>query len=220
VGVGGIGTAEDIASAVLLGADFLVAGAINGSAPQARTCDAVKELLAAVTMADTVLAPSADLFRLGGREHMVRKATLFPARAARLYGLHLAGLSGADLPPAARKMLESDYFGQPLDQVMGPVTGPMAEPPVADLLTRYFDLGTQAALAGQKEQQLNWHIPCGPETGAFNLTAGRLGLADWRARDVEVVAERLTAAGAQLLDRRLREVLDRSGKLAAAAAQS
>jgi trans-AT polyketide synthase/acyltransferase/oxidoreductase domain-containing protein len=214
VGVGGIGTPEEVASALLLGADFLVTGAINACTPQARTCDAVKDLLATVTMADTVLAPSADLFRQGGREHMVRKATLFPVRAAHLYGLHLARVSPAELSPATRQVLESDYFGEPLDQVTA------SEPRPANLLGRYFDLGTEAALAGRADQQLNWYIPGGPEMGAFNNAAGRVGLADWRARDVDVVAERLTAAGAQLLDRRLRDVIRRTGELADAAAQS
>ena len=235
VGVGGIGTPEEIASALLLGAGFVVTGAINACTPQARTAEAVKGLLAAVTMADAVLAPSDELFRLGGREHMIRKATLFPARAAHLYGLHLAGVSPADLAPATRQMLESDYFGAPLDQIAGSRPagsrpagsrpagsrpGPKAEPRMTDLLARYFDLGTRAALAGQAEQQLNWHVPCGPEMGAFNLAADRLGLADWRARDVEVVAERLMTAGADLLDQRLRDVLRRTGELADAAAQS
>jgi trans-AT polyketide synthase/acyltransferase/oxidoreductase domain-containing protein len=220
VGVGGIGTAEEIASAVLLGAGFLLTGAINECTPQARTSDAVKDLLATVTMADTVLAPSAELFRLGGREHMVRKATLFPARAGRLYGLYLARGSLADLSPATRQLLESDYFGEPLDQVTRSIPGQEAEPRLADLLARYFDLGTRAALAGRMREQLNWHVPCGPELGAFNLAAGRLGLADWHARDVDVVAERLTAAGAALLDQRLHDVLRRTGELGDLAAHS
>jgi trans-AT polyketide synthase, acyltransferase and oxidoreductase domains len=216
VGVGGIGTAEEIASAVLLGADFIVTGAINQTAPQARTCDAVKDLLATVTMADTVLAPSAELFRLGGREHMVRKATLFPARAAHLYALHLARVSPADFSPQTRHLLESEYFGEPLEEVIRSAP----EPRLVDLLTRYFDLGTSAALAGRMEHQLNWHIPSGQEMGAFNLAADGLGLADWAGRDVDVVAERLMTAGAQLLDRRLREVLRRTDELADVPAHS
>lgn len=220
VGAGGIGTPEEIASAVLLGADFLITGAINACSPQARTSEAVKDLLATVTMADTVLGPSAELFRLGGREHMVRKATLFPARAAHLHDLRLVGASPAALPAATRHKLESEYFGQPLDQVVAVVSGPKAEPRMTDLLARYFDIGTQAALAGRTEQQLNWHVPGGPEMGAFNLAVGDLGLADWRARDVDVVAGRLVAAGARMLDRRLREVLRRSAEFVGAAAHS
>jgi trans-AT polyketide synthase, acyltransferase and oxidoreductase domains len=220
VGVGGIGTPEEIASAILLGADFLVTGTINQCTPQARTSEAVKGLLATVTTADTVIGPSAELFCLGGLEHMVRKATLFPARAARLYGLHQACASLGHLTPATRRLLESDYFGQPLDLLAGSAPGQDAEPPVADLLARYFDLGTRAALAGRLEQQLNWHIPGGPEIGAFNLAADRLDLADWRVRDVDVVAERLIAAGARLLDVRLHAVLRRTAEFADAAAQS
>ena len=220
VGVGGIGTPDEVASAVLLGADFLVTGAINACTPQARTSEAAKDLLATVTMADTVLAPSAELFRLGGRAHMVRKATLFPARAAHLHDLQLAGTAPADLSAATRQMLESDYFGEPLDRVMRSGSGPNAEPRMTDVLARYFDLGTQAALAGRTEQRLNWHIPCGPEMGAFNLAIGDLGLADWRARDVDVVAERLTEAGARMLDRRLRDVLRRTGEFAGVPAHS
>jgi trans-AT polyketide synthase/acyltransferase/oxidoreductase domain-containing protein len=220
VGVGGIGTPEEIATAVLLGADFLVTGTINACTPQARTSEAVKGLLAEVTMDDTVLAPSAELFRLGGREHLVRRATLFPARAAHLYRLYLARTPLSQLSPETRQVLESDYFGEPLDRVLSSEHGQEPQPGIAELLARYFGLGARAASRGQLEQQLNWHIPCGPEMGAFNLAAGKLGLAGWHERDVAVVAERLSAAGAQMLDRRLREVLRRADKLAGAAAHS
>lgn len=207
VGVGGIGTPEDIAAALLLGADFLVTGVINACSPQARTSQAVRELLSTVELADAVLAPSAELFRFGGRAHLLRKSTLFPARAARLHDLQLAGATPATLPAATRRMLESDCFGQPLDEVLADLPGQRDAPDMADLLARYFDLGTRAALDGRSGQQLNWHVPCGPEMGAFNLAAAGLGLADWRTRDVDVLARRLMAAGARLLDRRMRDVL-------------
>ena len=207
VGVGGIGAPEDIAAALLLGADFLVTGVINACSPQARTSQAVRELLSTVHLADTVLAPSAELFRFGGRAHLLRKSTLFPARAARLHELQLAGASPAALPAATRRMLESDYFGQPLDEVLADLAGQRDAPDMADVLARYFDLGTRAALDGRSGQQLNWHVSCGPEMGAFNLAAAGLGLADWRTRDVDVLARRLMAAGVRLLDRRLRDVL-------------
>jgi trans-AT polyketide synthase/acyltransferase/oxidoreductase domain-containing protein len=220
VGVGGIGTPDEIATAVLLGADFLLTGAINACSPQARTSEAVRELLSTVTMTDTALAPSAELFRLGGRAHVLRKSTLFPARAARLHELQLAGASPASLPAATRQMIEADYFGQPLDEVLAGAPGPRAEPLMTGLLARYFDAGTRAALAGRTSQQLNWHVPCGPELGAFNLAAGGLGLADWRTRDVDEMARALLAAGARLLDRRLRDVLRRTAEHAESAAHS
>lgn len=219
VGAGGIATPEEAATAMLLGAGFLVTAAINQCTPQARTCEAVKDLLATVRQEDTVLAPSAELFLLGGQEHMVRKATLFPARAAHLYGLHLARVPLRQLPAATRQLIERDYLGEPIGHAVGK-ENKENEPRMADVLARYFDTGTSAALEGRGEQRLNWHIPCDPELGAFNLAASRLGLVSWRTRDVEVIAERLTVAGAELLGQRLRDMLRLAGDLTGAAAQS
>ena len=213
---GGLGAPEALAAAFVLGADFVVTGSVNQCTPQAGTSDAVKDLLASLGVQDTVYAPAGDMFELGAQVQVVRKGTLFAARANKLYQVYRQFGSLDAIDPATRATLERDYFGRPLDQIWAQTAQYLAErhperlrraerdprAKAALVLRWYFRHATEAALRGDAEESVNFQIHCGPAMGAFNAWAKGTDLEDWRARDVDVIARRLMTEAAQCLRER------------------
>ncbi|HEU5333243.1 MAG TPA: ACP S-malonyltransferase [Actinocrinis sp.] len=213
---GGLGAPEALAAAFVLGADFVVTGSVNQCTPQAGTSDAVKNLLASIGVQDTVYAPAGDMFELGAQVQVVRKGTLFAARANKLYQVYRQFGSLDAIDPATRATLERDYFGRPLDQIWAQTAQYLAQrhperlrraerdprAKAALVLRWYFRHSTEAALRGDAEQSVNFQIHCGPAMGAFNAWVKGTDLEDWRARDVDVIARRLMTAAARCLRER------------------
>ena len=67
----------------------------------------------------------------------------------------------------------------------------------------YFRYSTDVAMAGKADARVDYQIHCGPAMGAFNRWVAGTELADWRARDVADIAERLMRATGDLLGERL-----------------
>jgi len=213
---GGLGAPEALAAAFVLGADFVVTGSVNQCTPQAGTSDAVKDLLASLGVQDTVYAPAGDMFELGAQVQVVRKGTLFAARANKLYQVYRQFGSLDAIDPATRATLERDYFGRPLDQIWAQTARYLAErhperlrraerdprAKAALVLRWYFRHATEAALRGDAEESVNFQIHCGPAMGAFNAWVKGTDLEDWRARDVDVIARRLMTGAARCLRER------------------
>ncbi|HEY6794250.1 MAG TPA: ACP S-malonyltransferase [Kineosporiaceae bacterium] len=225
---GGLGSPEALAAVFVLGADFVVTGSINQCTPEAGTSDAVKDLLAGLDVQDTTYAPAGDLFEIGARVQVVRKGTLFAARANKLYQLYrrYSGLESLDV--ASRRSVQ-EAFGRPLDDVWTEVAEYLAgrrpdelaraqEDPrkrMALVFRWYFRHTSRAALNGDADR-VNYQIHCGPAMGSFNRWVRGTDLETWHARHVDVVADRLMRATADLLGRRLAAL---GGKTAPAAAQ-
>jgi len=68
-----------------MGADFIVTGSINQMCKQSGTCDIVRKQLSEATYSDVVMAPAADMFEMGVDLQVLKKGTMFPARAKKLY---------------------------------------------------------------------------------------------------------------------------------------
>jgi trans-AT polyketide synthase, acyltransferase and oxidoreductase domains len=216
---GGLGTPEAIAAAFVLGADFVLTGSINQCTPQADTSDLVKDMLAGLGVSGTGYAPAGDLFELGARVQVVRTGTLFAARANKLYQLYrqLGGLEQLD--DATRATLERTCFRRPLEEAWAATkryyldTGRAAEAEAAErnpkrkmalVFRSYFAHTTMAAINGEAAEKVNFQIHCGPAMGAFNSYVAGTPLADWRNRDVDVIAESLMRDAAVLLRRHCR----------------
>jgi trans-AT polyketide synthase/acyltransferase/oxidoreductase domain-containing protein len=215
---GGLGTPEAVAAAFVLGADFVVTGSVNQCSPQAGTSDAVKDLLAALDVQDTAYAPAGDLFELGSRVQVVRKGTLFAARANKLYQLYRGHSGLDDLDEATRTWLERDCLRAPLDQVWKQTcahyrdTGRDREIERAErdprhrmalLFKSYFARTNRAAQDGDPAERANYQVHCGPAAGAFNRCVAGTALEPWRERHVERIAELLMTGAARVLDERL-----------------
>ncbi|MGO4261556.1 ACP S-malonyltransferase [Lysobacter sp. TAB13] len=211
---GGIGTPEAAASAFVLGADFVVTGSINQCTVEAGTSEAVKDLLATLDVQDVTYAPAGDMFELGARVQVVRKGTLFPARANRLYGLYQHHDSLEALPPAVRRQIEEKYFGRGFDAVWDetrrhyehadPAVLALAETSpkkrMALVFRWYFVHSNRLAMAGDPQRRSDYQIHCGPALGAFNTWVAGTELADWRHRHVDQIALRLLGDTARFLD--------------------
>ncbi|MGV9388608.1 ACP S-malonyltransferase [Streptomyces olivaceus] len=215
---GGLGTPEAVAAAFVLGADFVVTGSVNQCSPQAGTSDAVKDLLASLDVQDTAYAPAGDLFELGSRVQVVRKGTLFAARANKLYQLYRGHSGLDDLDAATRTWLERDCLRAPLDQVWQRTrahyrdTGRAHEVERAErdprhlmalLFKSYFARTNRAAQDGDPAERANYQVHCGPAAGAFNRCVAGTALEPWRERHVERIAELLMTGAARVLDERL-----------------
>ncbi|HEY7147645.1 MAG TPA: ACP S-malonyltransferase [Streptosporangiaceae bacterium] len=214
---GGLGAPEGLAAAFILGADFVVTGSVNQCTPQAGTSDAVKELLCGLDVQDTTYAPAGDMFELGARVQVVRKGTLFAARANKLYQLYRQYRCLEDIDEQARRVVQRDYFGRSFADIWAETAGYLARrhPDEAARAQRdprrrmalvfrwYFRMSTDAAMRGDPDQRVNYQVHCGPAMGAFNRWVRGTELEDWRRRDVDVIAERLMTATAELLGERL-----------------
>jgi trans-AT polyketide synthase/acyltransferase/oxidoreductase domain-containing protein len=214
---GGLGTPEAIAAVFVLGADFVVTGSINQCTPQAGTSTTVKDLLARLDAPDTAYAPAGDMFEIGARVQVVRKGTLFAARANKLHQLYRQHRALDEIDVTTRRSLERDYFGRGLDEVWAQtrdylaarhpdeLAGAERDPRrrMAQVFKWYFRHSTEVAMCGDPTEQVNYQVHCGPAMGAFNRWVKGTDLEDWRDRHVEVIAERLMRAAAALLADRL-----------------
>ncbi|WP_041939302.1 MULTISPECIES: PfaD family polyunsaturated fatty acid/polyketide biosynthesis protein [Frankia] len=179
---GGIGTPAAAAAAFALGAAYVVTGSINQSSVEADQSDTTKRLLAATGVADTVMAPSADMFELGVEVQVLRRGTLFPGRARQLYELYRT-YDGVDaLPGDVRATLETRVFRRSLDDVWQDCVRYFSERD-PDQITRAADdprrrmalvfrwyLGRSSgwSIAGDAERAPDYQVWCGPAMGAFN----------------------------------------------------
>jgi len=82
---GGLGDPGAVAAAFALGADYVLTGSVNQAAAESGTSDDARALLAAADFTDTAMAPSADMFELGARVQVLKRSTMYAARAGRLY---------------------------------------------------------------------------------------------------------------------------------------
>lgn len=200
---GGIGTPEAIAAAFALGAEFVVAGSIHQCTPEAGTSTLAKEMLAEMGIHDTAYAPAGDLFGTGARVQVVKRGTLFAARANQLYQAYRT-FDGIDhLPGRTRDTIER-FMGHSLDDVWTLSQARLADRPaelahlqgnekarMARIFKWYFSHSIAAAMEGAPAERANFQIHSGSAMGAFNAFAAGTGLADWRDRHVEVLAQTL-----------------------------
>lgn len=214
---GGLGAPEALAAVFMLGADFVVTGSVNQCSPEAGTSDAVKDLLASIGVQDTAYAPAGDLFELGAKVQVVRRGTLFAARANRLYQLWRQFGALEEIDAATRRTVEQDYFGRSFEQVWKETAEYLADRHPQELeraradprhkaalvMRWYFRRTTEAAIRGDPAERVNFQIHCGPAMGAFNAWAAGGDLEDWRARHVDVIAERLLSGAARCLQERV-----------------
>lgn len=208
---GGMGTPHAIASALMLGADFIETGSINQCTLEAQISEGVKDLLQTVQVQDTDYAPAGDMFELGGRVQVLKKGVFFPARAHKLYQLwrHYAALEEIDA--ATRSMIEEKYFRKSFTEVWrelasrGGAEVERAEQhprhKMALIFRWYFQRSLQLPSAAGQEQRVDFQVWCGQALGAFNqwLHSEAAELQPWRRREVAVIGEKLMQASARLL---------------------
>lgn len=179
---GGIGTPSAALAAFMMGAAYVVTGSINQSTLEAGASAHTKKLLAQADMADVMMAPAADMFEMGVKVQLLKRGTMFPMRAQRLYELYMEYDSVESLPEDERTKLEKQVFKRPIDDIWRDTVAYFTERD-PDQITRaennpkrkmalifrwYLGLSSRWSNGGEKGRELDYQIWCGPSMGAFN----------------------------------------------------
>ncbi|MCZ1003294.1 hypothetical protein O1M63_43655 [Streptomyces mirabilis] len=106
-----------MAAAFALGAAYVVTGTVNQMSVEAAISDRAKALLAEARVTDVAMAPSSDMFEIGAKVQVLRRGTMFAAKADRLRLLYDRYPSLEALPDATRTALEREVFGSPIAEV-------------------------------------------------------------------------------------------------------
>ena len=72
----------------MMGAAYIVTGAINQACVEAGASEHTRKLLSQASMTEVIMAPAADMFEMGVRVQVLKAGTLFPMRASKLYELY------------------------------------------------------------------------------------------------------------------------------------
>ncbi|MFJ9370918.1 PfaD family polyunsaturated fatty acid/polyketide biosynthesis protein [Nocardia sp. NPDC101769] len=206
---GGIGTPEAAAAAFALGADYVVTGSVNQTCVEADLSDRAKTMLVAAEVTDFDLAPSADMFEIGSQVQVLKRGTMFAARAQRLRQLYdrygsLDALSTADREWLEQKILcrsidaawadVRDYLGQNQPGELTRCEDPRRK--MALLFRWYLGLSSRWAREGVAERAVDYQLWAGPALGAFNHWAAGSCLAALRNRTAGEVAANLMLGAA------------------------
>ena len=179
---GGISTPESAAAAFAMGAAYILTGSINQSCMEAGTSDMVRQLLAETRQADVTMAPAADMFEAGVKVQVLKRGTMFPFRASKLYDLYSTYDSFDSIPEKERNILQKDFFRSSFHQIwqqtkaffstMDPKQIDRAEKDpkhkMALVFRSYLGLSSNWANTGESSRKIDFQIWCGPAMGAFN----------------------------------------------------
>jgi PfaD family protein len=209
---GGISTPAGVWGAFQMGADYVVTGSINQACAEAATSPYVKQLLGAAEMSDVMMAPAADMFELGVRVQVLKRGTMFPLHAQRLYELYRRHPSLDAIPPDERHRLETKVFRLGFDEVWREVvdyftridrqhlaraeTDPKHR--MALVFRWYLGNSSRWATEGVADRVTDMQIWCGQAMGAFNAWVKGTYLQPVEHRKVADVALHLLGGAAYL----------------------
>ncbi len=179
---GGIATPTSAAAAFGMGAAYVVTGSVNQACVESGSSDLVRQMLAEAEQADTAMAPAADMFEMGVKVQVLKRGTMFPMRALKLYELYRSYSDLAGLPSAERNSLERNIFRLSLDEVWQQTANYFQERDPEQLRRAQADSKHQMALVfrwylgqssrwanqGVADRKIDFQIWCGPAMGAFN----------------------------------------------------
>ncbi|MGC9467050.1 MAG: PfaD family polyunsaturated fatty acid/polyketide biosynthesis protein [Anaerolineae bacterium] len=209
---GGIGTPAAALGAFMMGAAYVVTGSVNHSSVEAGTSEHVKGLLAQADMADVMMAPAADMFELGVNLQVLKRGTMFPLRARKLYELYQSHDALDEIPASELRKLEVQVFKQPVSEVWKACEAFFGERDPQQLVRAsenpkrkmalvfrwYLGLATRWGIRGEPGRELDYQIWCGPAMGAFNDWVRGTYLEDPAERHVAHVARQIMDGAAFL----------------------
>ena len=211
---GGISTPESAAAAFAMGAAYILVGSVQQACVESGTCDAVRQMLADAEQADTTMCPCADMFEMGVKVQVLKRGTMFPMRAAKLYETYRAYKGIDDIPATDREWLEKNLFRVSLDEVWqqtcdyfstrdpAQIEKGNREPKhkMSLIFRWYLGQSSRWANSGEPSRRLDYQIWCGPAMGAFNEWTRGTFLAEPKNRRVATVAYNLLH-GAAIMQR-------------------
>ena len=207
---GGIATPHSTAAAFAMGAAYVLTGSVNQSCVEAGTSDTVRQMLAEADQADVSMAPAADMFEMGVKVQVLKRGTMFPLRAGKLYELYNRYNSYEEIPSDQRAILERDFFRGSFENEWeqtkkffarrDPGQIELAEKKskhkMALVFRSYLGRSSNWANAGDQTRKIDYQIWCGPSIGAFNHWVKGSFLEKWENRRTVTVAMNLMIGAA------------------------
>ncbi|HIK04312.1 MAG TPA: PfaD family polyunsaturated fatty acid/polyketide biosynthesis protein [Trichormus sp. M33_DOE_039] len=209
---GGIATPESALAAFMMGAAYVVTGSVNQACVESGACEHTKKLLAQAEMADVTMAPAGDMFEMGVKVQVLKRGTMFPMRAQKLYELYRSYNSIEEIPLAEREKLEKQvfrktiaeawegtaaYLSQKNPEKLGKaVNNPKLK--MAVIFRWYLGLSSRWSTTGEKGREVDYQIWCGPAMGSFNDWVRGSYLAEANNRHVVDVANHIMTGAAFL----------------------
>ena len=207
---GGIATPHSTAAAFAMGAAYVLTGSVNQSCIEAGTSDTVRQMLAEADQADVTMAPAADMFELGVKVQVLKRGTMFPLRATKLYELYNRHNSYDDIPTDQRSVLERDLFRCSFEDEWAQTRNffTRRDPRQIDLAEKdpkhkmalvfrsYLGRSSNWANSGDQTRKIDYQIWCGPAIGAFNHWVKGSFLEKWENRETVTVAMNLLMGAA------------------------
>jgi PfaD family protein len=209
---GGIGTPASVSAAFAMGAAYVLTGSINQSAIESALSPAGKKLLTQASATDVMMAPAADMFELGVKVQVLKRATFFAARASKLYELYIRHDSLEQIPGDTLRTLERDVFKQPIAQIWAEterffrarmpheMERATREPKhrMALVFRWYLHFSSRWAISGEPSRQVDYQIWCGPAMGVFNQWVAGTFLEKAENRTVAQIALNLMHGAASI----------------------
>jgi len=207
---GGIATPDSTAAAFALGAAYVLTGSVNQACVEAGTSDTVRRMLAEADQADVTMAPAADMFEMGVKVQVLKRGTMFPQRAGKLYELFTRYNRYEEISSDQREILERDFFRCSFNDEWKQTQQFFArhDPRQIDLAEKkpkhkmalvfrsYLGRSSNWANAGDPARKIDYQIWCGPAIGAFNHWVKGTFLEKWENRETVTVAMNLMLGAA------------------------
>lgn len=210
---GGISTPASTAAGYSMGASYVMVGSVNQACVESGTCDVVRQMLADAEQADTTMCPAADMFEMGVKVQVLKRGTMFPMRASKLYDLYREYPSIEAIPANERATIEKTIFKCSLDDVWNQtesfftqrdpaqITKAAKDPKhkMALIFRWYLGQASRWANSGLADRRLDYQIWCGPAMGAFNEWVKGTFLQQPANRNVTVVGYNLIYGAAVMM---------------------
>jgi PfaD family protein len=163
-------------------------------------------------MADVIMAPAADMFEMGVKVQLLKRGTMFPMRAQKLYELYMEHDSIDSIDPDERVKLEKTVFRRPMDDIWNDTVAYFMERDpeqikraqdnpkrkMALIFRWYLGLSSRWSNSGEKGRELDYQVWCGPSMGAFNAWVKGTYLEQAENRRVADLAEHIMRGAAYL----------------------
>ncbi|GFO59969.1 2-nitropropane dioxygenase [Geomonas silvestris] len=199
---GGISTPASASAAFAMGAAYIMTGSVNQACVESGTSDLVRTMLAETRQADVTMAPAADMFEMGVTVQVLKRGTMFPMRAQKLYEVYRGYRSLDEIPAAEREKLEKTFFQASFDDIWrdtrayflkrdpAQVERSERDPKhqMALVFRWYLGMAAHWAKDGKSERRMDYQVWCGPSMGAFNEWTAETFLAAPEQRKVVTVA--------------------------------
>lgn len=207
---GGIATPESALAAFMMGAAYVVTGSVNQACVESGACEHTKKLLAQAEMADVTMAPAGDMFEMGVKVQVLKRGTMFPMRAQKLYELYRTYNSIEEIPLAERDKLEKQVFRKTIAEVWEGTAAYLSQKnpeklgkavnnpklKMALIFRWYLGLSSRWSTAAEKGREVDYQIWCGPAIGSFNDWVRGSYLEEAQNRHVVDVADHIMTGAA------------------------